>query len=59
MKKIFVNEDISDSFKKNLQKNGYIVIKALKKLSIKQIKKNAKIHKCEFYLDEKKIFKAD
>ena len=59
LKKIFVNEDISDSFKKNLQKNGYIVIKALKKLSIKQIKKNAKIHKCEFYLDEKKIFKAD
>ena len=59
MKKIFVNEDLSDNLKKNLQKKGFIVIKAIKKLNINQIKRNAKIHRCEFYLDENKILSTD
>ena len=59
MKKIFVNEDLSDDLKKNLQKKGFIVIKAIKKLNINQIKRNARIHKCEFYLDENKILSTD
>lgn len=59
MKKIFVNEDLSDNLKKNLQKKGFIVIKAIKKLNINQIKRNARIHKCEFYLDENKILSTD
>ena len=59
MKKIFVNEDLSDNLKKNLQKKGFIVIKAIKKLNINQIKRNAKIHRCEFYLDKNKILRTD
>ena len=59
MKKIFVNEDLSDNLKKNLQKKGFIVIKAIKKLNINQIKRNARIHRCEFYLDENKILSTD
>ena len=59
LKKIFVNEDLSDSFKKSLQNRGFIVIKAIKKLKTNQIIKNAKIHKCEFYLDDKKILRVD
>ena len=59
MKKIFVNEDLSDNLKKNLQKKGFIVIKAIKKLNINQIKRNAKIHRCEFYLDKNKILSTD
>ena len=59
MKKIFVNEDLSDNLKKNLQKKGFIVIKAIKKLNINQIKRSARIHKCEFYLDENKILSTD
>ena len=58
-KKIFVNEDIDQSLKKNLQKKGYIVVKALKKLNMIQIKKNAKLHKCEFYLNENRILRID
>ena len=59
MKKIFVNEDLSDNLKKNLQKKGFIVIKAIKKLNINQIKRSARIHRCEFYLDENKILSTD
>ncbi len=59
MKKIFVNEDLSDNLKKNLQKKGFIVIKAIKKLNINQIKRNARIHGCEFYLYENKILSTD
>ena len=59
MKKIFVNEDLSDNLKKNFTKKGFIVIKAIKKLNINQIKRNARIHKCEFYLDENKILSTD
>ena len=59
MKKIFVNEDLSDNLKKNLQKKGFIVIKAIKKLNINQIKRNARIHRCEFYIDENKILSTD
>ena len=59
MKKIFVNEDLSDNLKKNLQKKGFIVIKAIKKLNINQIKRNARIHGCEFYIDDNKILSTD
>jgi hypothetical protein len=54
-----VNEDLSDNLKKNLQKKGFIVIKAIKKLNINQIKRNARIHGCEFYIDENKILSTD
>ena len=59
MKKIFVNEDLSDNFKKKLQNKGFIVIKAIKRLNENQIKRNARIHKCEFYLDKNKILRTD
>ena len=59
MKKIFVNEDLSDNLKKNLQKKGFIVIKAIKKLNINQIKRNVRIHGCEFYIDDNKILSTD
>ena len=59
LKKIFVNENLSDSSKKKLQNKGFIIVKAIKKLNTKQIKKNAKIHNCEFYLNENKILRTD
>ena len=31
----------------------------LKKLNINQIKRNARIHGCEFYIDENKILSTD
>ena len=59
MKKIFVNEDLSDNFKKSLQRKGFIVVKAIKKLNVSQIKRNARTHKCEYYLVESKILRTD
>ena len=44
---------------KKLQNKGFIIVKAIKKLNTKQIKKNAKIHNCEFYLNENKILRTD
>ena len=59
IKKIFVNEDLTDNFKKLLHTKGFVVIKAIKKLNTNQLKKNAKIHKCEFYLNNNKILRTD
>ena len=42
MKKIFVNEDLSDNFKKNLQKKDLYCNKGNQKLNVNQIKRNAK-----------------
>jgi ATP phosphoribosyltransferase regulatory subunit len=58
-KKIFVNEDLTDNFKKLLHAKGFVVIKAIKRLNTNQLKKNAKIHKCEFYLNNNKILRTD
>ena len=54
-----MNEDLTDNFKKLLHTKGFVVIKAIKKLNTNQLKKNAKIHKCEFYLNNNKILRAD
>jgi len=57
LKKIFVNEDINNDEKRNLQKKGYIVVRSLKKINKNNIIKKAQAHNCDFYLSEKKIIK--
>ena len=49
-----MNEDLGNNFKK-FAKKKFIVVKAIKKLNVSQIKRNARTHKCEYYLVESKF----
>ncbi len=56
--KIFVPID-SEIDIKSKKKNGYIIVRAIKKLTSKEIRINAKLHCCDYYLYNNKIIKVE
>jgi len=58
-KKIFIPFDLKEKKKKKLQTKSYITLQAIKPLNKNQLIKNAKIFKCSYYYENKKIIKLD
>tara|TARA_B100000579_G_scaffold435165_1_gene457746 strand:- start:374 stop:1501 length:1128 start_codon:yes stop_codon:yes gene_type:complete len=56
--KIFVAID-SEIDAKSIKKDGYIIVRAIKKLTSKEIRVNAKLHRCDYYFYNNKIIKVE
>ena len=56
-KKVFVPIDVSTKLNAQIKKKGFIIIRAIKKLSKKQLKAFALAHRCDYYIEGNKILK--
>ena len=57
--KIFIPKNIDVDKKNELHKKGFITFQAIKTLNKKQMTKQAKNQKCNYYFFENKVFGVD